>query len=172
MVTYQVLKFLLNHISGVGLTPLVSGGKGGGAVVSASQDLQKAADLAKKSTASLGKFQEKLPTAMEKKASKPQGAKRKFEPLVGDSNHEKTKNLEILDKLTSKKSKLDVSKAVGQKMQRDEREREEEKNENAGGRKGGRSRKSLGTKSKSASKKGGVKRNRKPPPGKKGKGRK
>ena len=161
-------------ISGVGLTPLVSGPKGGGAVVSASQDLQKAADLAKKSTASLGKFQEKLPTAMEKKASKPQGAKRKFEPLVGDSSQEKTKNLEILDKLTSKKSKLDVGKAVGQKMQRDEREREEEKNENAGsgGRKGGRSRKSLGTKSKSASTKGGVKRNRKPPPGKKGKGRK
>jgi len=34
--------------------------------------LQKAADLAKKSTASLGKFQEKLPAAMEKH-SKPQG---------------------------------------------------------------------------------------------------
>lgn len=42
-----------------------------------SQDLQKAADLAKKSTASLGKFQEKLPTAMEKSV-KPRGQVHNF----------------------------------------------------------------------------------------------
>ncbi len=52
-------------VPGVGLTPLVS--KATAPAISASQDLQKAADLAKKSTASLGKFQEKLPAAMEKK---------------------------------------------------------------------------------------------------------
>ena len=52
-------------VPGVGLAPIVS--KTTASAVSASQDLQKAADLAKKSTASLGKFQEKLPAAMEKK---------------------------------------------------------------------------------------------------------
>ena len=150
-------------LPGVGLTPLVS--KGGTPTVSVSQDLQKAADLAKKSTASLGKFQEKLPKAMEKKA-KPEGQKRKFDPLVQDANKEKTKNLEILDKMTSKKSKLDVSKAVGHQMQKEDRTREDEKSE--GGRAAGK-RKSNGTgnRSKSASKKGGVKRNRKGVPGKK-----
>ena len=110
-------------------------------------------------------FQEKLPTALEKKV-KPQGKKRQFDPLVIDPSKEKTKNLEILDQMTSKKSKLDVGKAVGHKMQRDERQREEEKSE-TGGRKAGGKSKGKGGRSKSASKKGGVKRNRKPPPGKK-----
>jgi regulator of ribosome biosynthesis len=155
-------------VPGVGLTPLVS--KGGAPTVSVSQDLQKAADLAKKSTASLGKFQEKLPKAMEKKA-KPEGQKRKFEPLVQDANKEKNKNLEILEKLTSKKSKLDVSKAVGQKMQRDDREREDEKSEGGRPAAGKRKNNGPGNRSKTASKKGGVKRNRKPAPGKKNKNR-
>ena len=91
---------------------------------------------------------------------KPQGQKRKFDPLVQDSNKEKSKNLEILEKLTSKKSKLDVSKAVGHQIQSDERARESEKKEGRGGKKNA-------NKSKTASKKAGGKRNRKQ--GKKGK---
>jgi hypothetical protein len=59
-------------VPGVGLAPVVN--KAGEHTASASADLQKAADLAKKSTASLGKFQEKLPTALEKKVR----AKRSF----------------------------------------------------------------------------------------------
>ena len=47
------------NLPGVGLTPVVSGGGGnaGPPTISASAELLKAADLAKKSTASLGKFQ-------------------------------------------------------------------------------------------------------------------
>lgn len=93
---------------------------------------------------------------------KPQGQKRKFDPLVQDSNKEKSKNLEILEKLTSKKSKLDVSKAVGHQIQRDDRAREAEKREE-----GGKGRKRNSNHSKGASKKAMGKRNRKQ--GKKGK---
>jgi regulator of ribosome biosynthesis len=76
------------NLPGVGLAPLAPQGEISnnvsyklqcnelkniqGSSVTNSQDLQKAADLAKKSTASLGKFQEKLPAAMEK-AVKPKG---------------------------------------------------------------------------------------------------
>ena len=86
---------------------------------------------------------------------KPQGQKRKFDPLVQDSNKEKSKNLEILEKLSSKKSKLDVSKAVGRQIQSDERTRETEKKDGRGGKN-----KNL-NRSKLASKKNAGKRNRK-----------
>ena len=51
------------NLPGVGLTPVVSGGGGnaGPPTISASAELLKAADLAKKSTASLGKFQVNIP---------------------------------------------------------------------------------------------------------------
>merc|ERR1711997_854899 len=48
-----------------------------------SEDLKKAAELAKESTASLGKFQEKLNKKLEKNSA-PRGPKRKFESNTGD----------------------------------------------------------------------------------------
>jgi regulator of ribosome biosynthesis len=65
--------------------------------------------VAKKATASLGKFQAKLP---KEKPLKGTGKKRKFDPLVIDSNKEKSKNLEVLSKVMSKKPKIDIDKAV------------------------------------------------------------
>ncbi len=49
------------QVPGVGLTPVAAA-----APQTTSTELSKAADLAKKSTASLGKFQRKLPTALDK----------------------------------------------------------------------------------------------------------
>ena len=56
-------------VPGVGLAPIIdkSAFSVSAPTVTASSELIKAADLAKKSTASLGKFQDKLPAAMEKK---------------------------------------------------------------------------------------------------------
>ena len=68
--------------------------------------------------------------------------------------------MEILEKFSSKKSKFDVSKAVGRQIQGEERIREAEKKE------GGRGKKNM-SRSKLASKKVAGKRNRKQ--GKKGK---
>lgn len=95
-------------------------------------------DLAKKSTASLGKFQDKLSNSMEKQAAKNvTGKKRKFDPLV--STGEKDKMLKILDQMSSKKPKLDISKAVGKTMHEDEQASSEQKQRSAGkrGKKGG-----------------------------------
>merc|ERR1711935_511165 len=93
-------------------------------------DLKKASQLAKKSTASLGKFQDKLPSALEKKVKTPQGKKRKFDPLV--NKDEKAKSLKVLEQLNSKKSKIDLTKAVGRKIYDDENEQSEEKKKKKG----------------------------------------
>jgi hypothetical protein len=81
--------------------------------------------------------------------------------LVQDASAEKSRNLEILDKLKSKSAKLDLSKAVGHQIQKEDRTRESEKREG-----GGKGRRKGGNPSKAASKKGNGKRNRKQ--GKKG----
>ena len=90
-----------------------------------SDDLKKASQLAKKATASLGKFQENLPKKLEKQVKAPNAKKRKFDPLV--SSDEKAKNLRVLNELTSKKAKMDVTKAVGQQINADERAQSAEK---------------------------------------------
>merc|ERR1711962_1235201 len=89
-------------VPGVGLTPMVP------TESQRSDDLKKASALAKTSTASLGKFQEKLPSALAKKVKTPQGKKRKFDPLV--NNDEKAKSLKVLEQLNSKKAPKKVVK--------------------------------------------------------------
>lgn len=106
-------------VPGVGLTP-TNPGEG-----QSSDDLKKASQLAKKATASLGKFQEKLPSALEKKIKPVNAKKRKFQPLI--NNEEKEKNLQVLQQITSKKSKLDVTKAVGQSIHSEEKARASDK---------------------------------------------
>ena len=109
-------------VPGVGLTPLTKGD------TQSKDELKKASELAKKSTASLGKFQEKLPTALEKKVKNPKGKKRKFDPLV--NNEEKSRNLKVLDQITNKKAKLDVTKAVGHQLNNEEKAKSSEKRQN------------------------------------------
>ncbi|KAJ1823081.1 Rhodanese- sulfurtransferase [Coemansia sp. RSA 2599] len=73
------------------------------------RELQKALVLSKQSTASLGKFDEKL-----KGEPKIKGVKRKFDPLVGSADKEKSKNMDILNKVNkgvTKSSVLNVRKA-------------------------------------------------------------
>ncbi|XP_076059248.1 ribosome biogenesis regulatory protein homolog [Oratosquilla oratoria] len=82
-----------------------------------SSDLGAAIYHAKKSTASLGKFQENL------KHEKPQkgvGKKRKLESATGDLKGEKKRALEILDKLH--KPDLSLEKAVDQQLREENAE--------------------------------------------------
>ena len=151
-------------VPGVGLTPTASADP-----KQSSNDLKKASELAKKSTASLGKFQEKLPKAMEKRSKGAGGKKRKFDSLLGNSNEEKAKNLKVLDQITNKQPKLSVTKAVGHHINQEEKSRSADKRSNkkgskAGGknkRSGGNNRGNFGKKGQNKgfggpSKKGGV----------------
>jgi len=116
-------------VPGVGLAPMNP------TESQTSADIQKASHLAKKSTASLGKFQDKLPSALEKKVKPTQGKKRKFDPLV--NTDEKARSLKVLEQLHSKKEKIDVTKAVGRKIYSDDNEQSEDK-KNRQGKKGGK----------------------------------
>jgi len=130
-----------------GVAPIL-GGKG--SVQNSGQDLSKAAELAKSSTASLGKFQEKLSGKLEKAneaSKKEKGPKRKFDPLVSESGTEKERNLKVLDMITSKKPKLDLNKAVGKQINKEDKEKSEEKS-NARGKGRGSGRGGKGRKSK------------------------
>ncbi|KAJ2453331.1 Rhodanese- sulfurtransferase [Coemansia sp. RSA 2336] len=73
------------------------------------RELQHALVMSKGSTASMGKFDEKL-----KGEPKIKGVKRKFDPLVGAAGAEKTKNMEILGRVAkgdSSATVLNVRKA-------------------------------------------------------------
>lgn len=82
--------------------------------VSNAKDLQAAVTVAKASTASLGKFQRKLPQEKEAKgvASITPGANRKRKLTPVDGVQEKSENLTIVDSVLNKKPKLDINKAV------------------------------------------------------------
>jgi len=104
----------------VGVAPSVA--KGPQAKISAESDeLKKTAELVKASTASLGKFQEKLNKKLEKNSA-PRGPKRKFESNTGDMDVEKSKSLNILQSITNKKSKLDIDMAVGKQIYAEDHE--------------------------------------------------
>ena len=115
-------------VPGVGLTPTTSKQSQG----QSSEDLKKASELATKSTASLGKFQQKLPNKLQKQVKTPKGKKRQFDPLVHEG--EKEKNMKVFEQISSKRAKLDVTKAVGHQINSDERARSDQKK---GGKKGG-----------------------------------
>ena len=78
--------------------------------------LNRAAHVAKQATASLGKFQAKLP---HEKPLKNAGKKRKFDPLVIETGKEKQKNMDVLDKILNKKPMLDLEKVVNKGLPRD-----------------------------------------------------
>ncbi|XP_077980410.1 ribosome biogenesis regulatory protein homolog [Glandiceps talaboti] len=105
-------------VPGVGLTPTEKPSK---------DQLSKAALIAKHSTASIGKFERKLP---KEKPPKNTGKKRKFEPNFGNMKGEKDKQMNILDTLNNKKAKLDVQKAVNQQIHTEEQEAAANKRQN------------------------------------------
>jgi len=75
--------------------------------------LKKSFELARQSTASMGRFDDKLG----EKPAKNQGKKRKFEAL-GYSSKEKQKQLGLLTKMYKNKQALDVNRAVNLEMGR------------------------------------------------------
>ncbi|XP_078137003.1 ribosome biogenesis regulatory protein homolog [Sander vitreus] len=111
-------------LPGVGLTPTAQQSK---------DDLSKAVSVAKTSTASVGRFQDRLP---KEKPPKNTGKKRKFEPLIGNFSSEKQKQLELLKLMDSKKPKLDITKAVNKQMREDDREEASAKYKKGAGKKG------------------------------------
>ncbi|KAG8441981.1 hypothetical protein GDO86_010962 [Hymenochirus boettgeri] len=98
-------------------------------------ELGQAMHVAKVSTASVGRFQDKLP---KEKEPKNMGKKRKFQPLIGDFSVEKNKQLEILKIMDSRKPVLDINKAVNRQMREEDAVAAAKRRK--GGKKGGRMR--------------------------------
>ncbi|KAI5092037.1 ribosome biogenesis regulatory protein-like [Silurus meridionalis] len=109
-------------VPGIGLAPTGHQSKA---------ELAKAVSVAKSSTASVGKFQERLP---KEKPQRNTGKKRQFRPLIGDFAGEKQKHLEMLKVMDSKRPRLDITKAVNKQM----REEDGEASERRRGKKGRR----------------------------------
>ncbi|KAK2727717.1 ribosome biogenesis regulatory protein homolog [Artemia franciscana] len=115
--------------------------------------LNRMVHVAHTATASMGKFQKKL---KDEKTIPKTGKRSHFQPLISDSAAEKSHNLEILDRVQSKKPKLDIEKAVNRMTRAEEEERHEHN-------KGGKKKKSKGGKKGKGKFRGGT--------GKKGKGK-
>jgi len=92
-------------------------------------EIVKDIDLAKLSTASLGKFQEKLP---KEKENKRRGKKRNFESVTGSALLEKERALEVWSKV-SKKPILDITKGVNQHIVNEQRNTASRRKDNKSG---------------------------------------
>ncbi|KAM6977124.1 ribosome biogenesis regulatory protein homolog [Aplochiton taeniatus] len=149
-------------VPGVGLLPTGQQSK---------PDLVRAVNVAKTSTASVGKFQDRLP---KEKAPKNTGKKRKFQPLIGDFSSEKQRQLDLLSIMDSKKPRIDLTKAVNKQMREDDREEAAARYKKGGknGRKGNFSGKGKGAGGRSPGGKGGKGQGGKGPKGKGGAGKK
>lgn len=113
-------------LPGIGVTPTIQHSRG---------ELAKAETVAKISTASMGRFQDRLP---KEKPPKNMGKRRKFEALIGDFSSEKERQLELLRVMDSKKPKLDITKAVNKQMREDDREEAAAKRKKGAGKKRGK----------------------------------
>ncbi|CAG9584572.1 unnamed protein product [Danaus chrysippus] len=93
--------------------------------------LSTAAVVAKASTASLGKFQDKLPKEQEARGKGVHelipGKERKRRAPVPTPQVEKQNNLNLIDKILSKRPKIDMEKAVSQHIHKEQTQRSEEK---------------------------------------------
>ncbi|KAB1256530.1 Hydroxyacid-oxoacid transhydrogenase; mitochondrial [Camelus dromedarius] len=101
------------------------------------EELGRAMQVARVSTASVGRFQERLP---KEKAPRGSGKKRKFQPLFGDFAAEKKSQLEMLRVMNSKKPQMDVTRATNKQMREEDQEEaaKRRKMSQKGKRKGGR----------------------------------
>lgn len=129
-------------VPGVGLVPTAQQSK---------DELTRAVSVAKTSTASAGRFQDRLPKEKPPKT----GKRRKFEPLIGDFSNEKHKQLELLKILDSKKPQMDVTKAVNKQMREEDREETAAKYKRGAAKKGRKGNMSGKGKGKGAKGKGG-----------------
>ncbi|XP_021348842.1 ribosome biogenesis regulatory protein homolog [Mizuhopecten yessoensis] len=105
--TYQywnIARAQKTKVPGVGLTPTDAPSK---------DHVSKALAVAKRSTASVGKFTDSL---RKEKPSKFTGKKRKFEENYGNLKNETSKQLDILQKLKNKEPVVDVARAVNTQM--------------------------------------------------------
>ncbi|XP_074841853.1 ribosome biogenesis regulatory protein homolog [Carettochelys insculpta] len=119
-------------------------------------ELGRAAQVARVSTASLGRFQPRLPK--EPAAPPPRGGKKRhFEPLLGDLAAERSRQLELLRGLSSKKPPLDLKRAVNKQLREEDAEAAANKGKKRGQR-GKRGRQRPGGGKGSAAKKGGARR--------------
>ncbi|KAJ8946867.1 hypothetical protein NQ318_006777 [Aromia moschata] len=91
---------------------------------SSAKDLQAAVTVAKSSTASLGKYQSKLPNEKEARgvAAITPGATRKRKLPPVSANVEKTESLAIIDTILNKKPKLNIEKAVARHINNEQLE--------------------------------------------------
>jgi len=97
-------------------------------------ELSRDIDIAKTSTASLGKFQERLPKEKENK----RGKKRTFESVTGNSQSEKDRALDVWNKLNTKKPMLDITKGVNKHIHEEQRSEAMKKKGGKGGGKSGK----------------------------------
>ncbi|RWS29529.1 ribosome biogenesis regulatory protein-like protein [Leptotrombidium deliense] len=95
------------------------------------EELAKVVNLAKSSTASLGKFEETIKNEKPVKRMK----KRKFEDPFQNVKNEMEKSLSILDSVVNKVPKLDVNKAVNSMIAREEKEQSEDNKASGKGKK-------------------------------------
>ncbi|KAK3784297.1 hypothetical protein RRG08_037374 [Elysia crispata] len=102
-------------VPGIGLAPTEQPSK---------DHLSKALAVAHKSTASIGKFTDRLP---KEKPSKFTGKKRKFEPSIGNLGNEKEKQLKVLDSVSKKVPTINVTKAANRMLRQDEEKRAQDK---------------------------------------------
>ncbi|XP_781111.1 ribosome biogenesis regulatory protein homolog [Strongylocentrotus purpuratus] len=110
-------------VPGVGLTPTEKPDK---------TMVNKAIHLSKHSTASIGKFENKLP---KEPLIKNLGKRRKFEPVMGSLKKEQDLQKNILDGLSRNRPEMNVTKAVNRQIREEQQSAAAEKRE---GRKGGK----------------------------------
>ncbi|XP_013199610.1 ribosome biogenesis regulatory protein homolog [Amyelois transitella] len=96
-----------------------------------STQLSTAASVAKASTASLGKFQDKLPKEKEARGKGVHelipGKERKRKAPIPTPHAEKQQNLNLLDSILNKRPKIDMEKAVAKHIHGEQKMRSEEK---------------------------------------------
>ncbi|XKL69198.1 hypothetical protein PGB90_006967 [Kerria lacca] len=92
--------------------------------------LKDAANIARISTASIGKFQPKLPEEKHLKQRKPLNRQKK-RPLL-NTDEEKQFNMNIAEGIVKKKPKLNISKAVNKQIYEEQSQRNKEKQEKKG----------------------------------------
>ncbi|XP_064363524.1 ribosome biogenesis regulatory protein homolog [Dromaius novaehollandiae] len=85
-------------------------------------ELGRAARVARLSTASLGRFQPRLPKEPAEPPSRGGGKKRRFAPLLGDLAAERSRQLELLRGMSSKKPPLDITRAVNKQLREEDAE--------------------------------------------------
>ncbi|XP_025932792.1 ribosome biogenesis regulatory protein homolog [Apteryx rowi] len=85
-------------------------------------ELGRAARVARLSTASLGRFQPRLPKEPAEPPPCGGGRKRRFAPLLGDLAAERSRQLELLRGMSSKKPPLDITRAVNKQLREEDAE--------------------------------------------------